>query len=81
MQFVLVPKCQRLGFECLKVGLVCLGPGEAGRALLLLLEYMEDSEEPARAEITIGAMDSPGLPAKQVREIKPAALCQICVGS
>ncbi|NXR79772.1 CFA74 protein, partial [Pycnonotus jocosus] len=33
--------------------------------LLLLLEYMEGSAEPARTEITVGAIDSPGLAAKQ----------------
>ncbi|NWZ43925.1 CFA74 protein, partial [Brachypodius atriceps] len=34
-------------------------------SLLLLLEYVEGSAEPARAEITVGAIDSPGLAAKK----------------
>ncbi|KAI1231505.1 Cilia- and flagella-associated protein 74, partial [Lamprotornis superbus] len=38
----------------------------AVRSLLLLLEYVEGSAEPARAEITIGAMQSPLLAAKKL---------------
>ncbi|NWU34406.1 CFA74 protein, partial [Hylia prasina] len=48
-----------------KVFIVEQGPQEAVRSLLLLLEYMEGSAEPARAEITVGAMESPVLAAKQ----------------
>ncbi|NWY68914.1 CFA74 protein, partial [Erithacus rubecula] len=48
-------------------------------SLLLLLEYVEGSAEPARAEITVGAMETPLLAAKKVREIKPAGLCQCCM--
>ncbi|XP_015504060.1 cilia- and flagella-associated protein 74 isoform X2 [Parus major] len=44
------------------------GPQEAVRSLLLLLEYMEGSAEPARAEITIGTMQSPLLAAKKAVE-------------
>ncbi|NXQ54336.1 CFA74 protein, partial [Anthoscopus minutus] len=47
---------------------VCLGPQEAVRSLLLLLEYVEGSAKPARAEITIGAMQSPLLAAKKAVE-------------
>ncbi|NWZ85060.1 CFA74 protein, partial [Poecile atricapillus] len=47
---------------------VCLGPQEAVRSLLLLLEYVEGSAEPARAEITIGTMQSPLLAAKKAVE-------------
>ncbi|NWW35248.1 CFA74 protein, partial [Panurus biarmicus] len=36
--------------------------------LLLLLEYVEGSAEPARAEITVGAMQSPRLAAKKAVE-------------
>ncbi|NXP01590.1 CFA74 protein, partial [Certhia brachydactyla] len=43
---------------------VCLGPREV-RSLLLLLEYVEGSAKPARAEITVGAMQSPLLAAKK----------------
>uniref|UniRef100_A0A8C3ECU4 Uncharacterized protein n=1 Tax=Corvus moneduloides TaxID=1196302 RepID=A0A8C3ECU4_CORMO len=50
---------------------------EAVKSLLLLLEYVEGSAEPARAELTVGAMQSPLLAAKKVREIKPAGLCQV----
>ncbi|NWS04145.1 CFA74 protein, partial [Motacilla alba] len=46
-------------------------------SLLLLLEFVEGSAEPARAEITVGAIQSPQLTGKKVREIKPAALCQV----
>ncbi|NXC98809.1 CFA74 protein, partial [Certhia familiaris] len=35
------------------------------KSLLLLLEYVEGSAEPARAEITVGAMQSPLLAAKK----------------
>ncbi|NWH85154.1 CFA74 protein, partial [Aegithalos caudatus] len=52
--------------EALKgVDLVCLGPQETVRSLLLLLEHVEGSAEPARAEITVGAMEIPVLAAKQ----------------
>ncbi|NXO39190.1 CFA74 protein, partial [Locustella ochotensis] len=44
------------------------GPQEAVRSLLLLLEYVEGSAEAARAEITVGAVRSSVLAAKQVRE-------------
>ncbi|KAM4885882.1 cilia- and flagella-associated protein 74 [Sylvia borin] len=44
------------------------GPQEAVRSLLLLLEYVEGSAEPARAEITIGAIEGPVLAAKQAVE-------------
>ncbi|KAL2296459.1 hypothetical protein Nmel_015777, partial [Mimus melanotis] len=44
------------------------GPQKAVRSLLLLLEYMEGSAEPARAEITVGAMQSPLLAAKKAVE-------------
>ncbi|NXA92293.1 CFA74 protein, partial [Melanocharis versteri] len=44
------------------------GPREAVRSLLLLLEYEEGSAEPARAEITVGAMQSPLLAAKKAVE-------------
>ncbi|NWW18769.1 CFA74 protein, partial [Falcunculus frontatus] len=47
---------------------VCLGPQEAVRSLLLLLEYVEGSAEPARAELTVGAMQSPLLAAKKAVE-------------
>ncbi|XP_066059246.1 cilia- and flagella-associated protein 74 [Chamaea fasciata] len=43
-------------------------PREAVRSLLLLLEYVEGSAEPARAEITVGAMEGPVLAAKQALE-------------
>ncbi|NXO08253.1 CFA74 protein, partial [Oriolus oriolus] len=46
---------------------VCLGQ-EAVRSLLLLLEYVEGSAEPARAELTVGAMQSPLLAAKKAVE-------------
>lgn len=46
----------------------------------MLLEYVEGSAEPARAELTIGAMQSPLLAAKKVREVKPAGLCQVLCG-
>ncbi|NXS80713.1 CFA74 protein, partial [Erpornis zantholeuca] len=44
------------------------GPQEAVRSLLLLLEYMEGSAEPARAELTVGAMQSPLLAARKAVE-------------
>ncbi|NXH25087.1 CFA74 protein, partial [Myiagra hebetior] len=47
---------------------LCLGPREAVRSLLLVLEYVEGSAEPARAEITVGAMQSPLLAAKKAVE-------------
>ncbi|NXK66782.1 CFA74 protein, partial [Sylvietta virens] len=47
---------------------VCLEPREAVRSLLLLLEYEEGSAEPARAEITVGAIQSPRLAAKKAVE-------------
>ncbi|NXD94330.1 CFA74 protein, partial [Chaetorhynchus papuensis] len=43
-------------------------PREALRSLLLLLEYVEGSAEPARAEITVGAMQSSLLAAKKAVE-------------
>ncbi|NWU19803.1 CFA74 protein, partial [Dyaphorophyia castanea] len=44
------------------------GPQKAVRSLLLLLEYEEGSAEPARAELTVGAMQSPLLAAKKAVE-------------
>ncbi|NWT22960.1 CFA74 protein, partial [Cardinalis cardinalis] len=44
------------------------GPQEAVRSLLLLLEFVEGSAEPARAEITVGAIQSPQLAAKKAVE-------------
>ncbi|NXO44074.1 CFA74 protein, partial [Locustella ochotensis] len=44
------------------------GPQEAVRSLLLLLEYVEGSAEAARAEITVGAVRSSVLAAKQAVE-------------
>ncbi|XP_041887953.1 cilia- and flagella-associated protein 74 isoform X1 [Corvus kubaryi] len=44
------------------------GPQEAVKSLLLLLEYVEGSAEPARAELTVGAMQSPLLTAKKAVE-------------
>ncbi|NXO67401.1 CFA74 protein, partial [Phainopepla nitens] len=41
-------------------------------SLLLLLEYVEGSAEPARAEITVGAMQSPLLAAKKALEFSLA---------
>ncbi|NXB80295.1 CFA74 protein, partial [Donacobius atricapilla] len=41
-------------------------------SLLLLLEYVEGSAEPARAEITVGAMQSPVLAAKQAVQFRLA---------
>ncbi|NXX67255.1 CFA74 protein, partial [Spizella passerina] len=54
-------------FACLRADLlaVCLGPQEAVRSLLLLLEFVEGSAEPARAEITVGAIQSPQMAAKK----------------
>lgn len=74
---MLAPNCQ--SFDCLKADLVvvCLEPQEVVRSLLLLLEYVEGSAEPARAEIIVGAMQTPLLAAKKVRERKPAGLCQV----
>ncbi|NXO31828.1 CFA74 protein, partial [Cisticola juncidis] len=46
------------------------GPQKAVRALLLLLEYVEGSAEPARAEITVGAIQSPVLAAKQGKPVE-----------
>ncbi|NXS26484.1 CFA74 protein, partial [Pomatostomus ruficeps] len=44
------------------------GPREAVRTLLLLLEHVEGSAEPARAEITVGAMQTPLLAARKAVE-------------
>ncbi|NWV77448.1 CFA74 protein, partial [Dasyornis broadbenti] len=44
------------------------GLQEAVRSLLLLLEYVEGSAEPARAELTVGAMETPLLEAKKAVE-------------
>ncbi|NWT81805.1 CFA74 protein, partial [Lanius ludovicianus] len=44
------------------------GPQKVVRSLLLLLEYVEGSAEPARAELTVGAMQSPLLAAKKAVE-------------
>ncbi|XP_054148072.1 cilia- and flagella-associated protein 74 [Melozone crissalis] len=41
------------------------GPQEAVRSLLLLLEFVEGSAEPARAEITVGAIQSPQMAARK----------------
>ncbi|KAF4793523.1 hypothetical protein TURU_110616 [Turdus rufiventris] len=43
-------------------------PQEAVRSLLLLLEYVEGSAEPARAEIIVGAMQTPLLATKKAVE-------------
>ncbi|NXL19649.1 CFA74 protein, partial [Setophaga kirtlandii] len=48
--------------------LLFLGPQEAVRSLLLLLEFVEGSAEPARAEITVGAIQSPQLATKKAVE-------------
>ncbi|NXI30984.1 CFA74 protein, partial [Sterrhoptilus dennistouni] len=47
---------------------VCAGPREAVKSLLLLLEYVEGSAEPARAEITVGAVEGPVVAGKQAVE-------------
>ncbi|XP_059722649.1 cilia- and flagella-associated protein 74 [Haemorhous mexicanus] len=44
------------------------GPQEVVKSLLLLLEFVEGSAEPARAEITVGAIQSPQLAAKKAVE-------------
>ncbi|NXQ07901.1 CFA74 protein, partial [Vidua macroura] len=44
------------------------GPQGAVRSLLLLLEFVEGSAEPARAEITVGAIQTPQLAAKKAVE-------------
>ncbi|NWV11508.1 CFA74 protein, partial [Ptilonorhynchus violaceus] len=44
------------------------GPQEVVKSLLLILEYMEGSAEPARAEIRVGAMQTPLLAAKKAVE-------------
>ncbi|NXH46765.1 CFA74 protein, partial [Dicaeum eximium] len=49
-------------------------------SLLLLLDHVEGSAEPARAEITVGAIQSSLQAAKKVRETKPAGLCQVLCG-
>ncbi|NWZ73743.1 CFA74 protein, partial [Acrocephalus arundinaceus] len=49
---------------------VCSGPREAVRSLLLLLEYVEGSAEPARAEITVGAIQSPAQAASQKQNLQ-----------
>nr|XP_041576284.1 cilia- and flagella-associated protein 74 isoform X1 [Taeniopygia guttata] len=46
------------------------GPQGAVRSLLLLLEFVEGSAEPARAEITVGAIQSPQLPSKKAVEFR-----------
>ncbi|XP_038016031.1 cilia- and flagella-associated protein 74 [Motacilla alba alba] len=48
------------------------GPQEAERSLLLLLEFVEGSAEPARAEITVGAIQSPQLTGKKAVEFSLA---------
>ncbi|NWX37693.1 CFA74 protein, partial [Notiomystis cincta] len=54
--------------KTLKGVAVCLGPREAVRSLLLLLEYVEGSAEPARAELTVGAIQSSQPAAKKAVE-------------
>ncbi|NWV60386.1 CFA74 protein, partial [Malurus elegans] len=49
---------------------VCLEPKEPVRSLLLLLEYVEGSAEPARAEITVGAMQTRLLEGKKAVEFR-----------
>ncbi|NXR33205.1 CFA74 protein, partial [Zosterops hypoxanthus] len=44
------------------------GGKEAVRSLLLLLEYVEGSAEPARADITVGAVEGPVVAGKQAVE-------------
>ncbi|KAF2988379.1 hypothetical protein EK904_001351 [Melospiza melodia maxima] len=44
------------------------GPQEAVRSLLLLLEFVEGSAEPARAEITVGAIQSPQMAARKTSD-------------
>ncbi|OWK55773.1 Cilia- and flagella-associated protein 74 [Lonchura striata] len=46
------------------------GPQGAVRSLLLLLEFEEGSAEPARAEITVGAIQSPQLASKKAVEFR-----------
>ncbi|XP_068027514.1 cilia- and flagella-associated protein 74 isoform X1 [Anomalospiza imberbis] len=46
------------------------GPRGAVRSLLLLLEFVEGSAEPARAEITVGAIQTPQLAAKKAVEFR-----------
>ncbi|NXR44374.1 CFA74 protein, partial [Hippolais icterina] len=46
------------------------GPREAVRSLLLLLEYVEGSAEPARAEIIVGAIQSPVQAASQKQNLQ-----------
>ncbi|NXH01379.1 CFA74 protein, partial [Loxia leucoptera] len=46
------------------------GPQEVVKSLLLLLEFVEGSAEPARAEITVGAIQSPQMAAKKAVEFR-----------
>ncbi|RLV95069.1 hypothetical protein DV515_00012933 [Chloebia gouldiae] len=48
------------------------GPQGAVRSLLLVLEFVEGSAEPARAEITVGAIQSPQLATKKAVEFSLA---------
>ncbi|NXK36200.1 CFA74 protein, partial [Piprites chloris] len=51
--------------EALRADCLCLEPQEPVRSLLLLLEYVDGGgpAEPARAELRVGAVDTPLLPA------------------
>ncbi|NXT65489.1 CFA74 protein, partial [Chaetops frenatus] len=62
------PVASQEALEGVDLVVVCLGPQKAVRSLLLLLEYEEGSAEPARAELTVGAMQSPLLEAKKAVE-------------
>ncbi|XP_050178146.1 cilia- and flagella-associated protein 74 isoform X2 [Myiozetetes cayanensis] len=54
-------------------------PQEPVRSLLLLLEYVDGAgpAEPARAELRVGAMDTPLLPAKKAVEFSLASLAEL----
>ncbi|NXA60622.1 CFA74 protein, partial [Mohoua ochrocephala] len=65
---VISPVASRKAPERVDLVAVCSGPQKAVRSLLLLLEYVEGSAEPARAELTVGAMQSPLLAAKKAVE-------------
>ncbi|NXH99123.1 CFA74 protein, partial [Pachycephala philippinensis] len=65
---VISPVASQKALEGVDLVAVCSGPREAVRSLLLLLEYVEGSAEPARAELTVGAMQSPLLAGKKAVE-------------
>ncbi|NXV09659.1 CFA74 protein, partial [Cettia cetti] len=62
------PLAPREGLKEGKVFIMEQGGIRHVRSLLLLLEHVEGSAEPARAEITVGAMERPVLAAKQTVE-------------